>query len=139
VDSSKTLYPLMQAADLIYMDVDVAYAGLDQRRAHMPGPGGRGEDGGQEGRGRAHATAPGLKGGSHGPGNSKMSKSDPDGSILIHDSPEDIKRKMSKAFCPPEAEGNPVLAICRYVLFERLTPSVSSAREVRWEPRVQQL
>jgi tyrosyl-tRNA synthetase len=26
---------------------------------------------------------------------------------------------MGKAFCPPEAEGNPVLAICKYVIFQR--------------------
>jgi tyrosyl-tRNA synthetase len=51
---------------------------------------------------------------------SKMSKSDPDSGILIHDSPEDIKRKIGKAFCPPEAEGNPVLAIARIVLFEHI-------------------
>ena len=57
---------------------------------------------------------PGLKGGNRmDPVASKMSKSDPDSGILIHDSPEDIKRKIGKAFCPPEAEGNPVLEICK--------------------------
>jgi tyrosyl-tRNA synthetase len=35
MDASKTLYPLMQAADIFELDLDVAYAGLDQRRAHM--------------------------------------------------------------------------------------------------------
>jgi tyrosyl-tRNA synthetase len=35
VDASKMLYPLMQAADIFAMDLDVAYSGLDQRRAHM--------------------------------------------------------------------------------------------------------
>jgi tyrosyl-tRNA synthetase len=50
----------------------------------------------------------------------KMSKSDPDSGILIHDLPEDIKRKIGKAFCPPEAEGNPVLAIAKIVLFEHI-------------------
>jgi tyrosyl-tRNA synthetase len=34
-DMSKFLYPAMQVADIFYMDIDVAYGGLDQRHAHM--------------------------------------------------------------------------------------------------------
>jgi tyrosyl-tRNA synthetase len=35
----------------------------------------------------------------------KMSKSDPDGAILISDSDEEIKRKIMKAWCPvPDEE-----------------------------------
>ena len=26
---------------------------------------------------------------------------------------------MKKAFCPPEAEGNPVLSVCKYIIFGR--------------------
>ncbi|HUT27191.1 MAG TPA: tyrosine--tRNA ligase [Methanomassiliicoccales archaeon] len=121
VDSSKMMYPLMQAADLIFMDVDVAYAGLDQRRAHMLAREAAEKMGVKKAVAVHTPLLPGLKGGNRmDPVNSKMSKSDPDGSLLIHDSPEDIKRKLGKAFCPPEAEGNPVMAICRYVLFERM-------------------
>ena len=41
---------------------------------------------------------------------SKMSKSKPDSAIFIHDSSEEIARKMGKAWCPErQAEGNPVL------------------------------
>ncbi len=121
VDSSKTMYPLMQAADLIFMDVDVAYGGLDQRRAHMLAREAAEKMGVKKAVAVHTPLLPGLKGGNRmDPVSAKMSKSDPDGSILIHDSPEDIKRKMSKAFCPPEAEGNPVLAVCKYVLFERM-------------------
>ena len=121
VDSSKMMYPLMQAADLIFMDVDVAYAGLDQRRAHMLA-----REAAEKMRIKKAVAVhtpllPGLKGGNRmDPVNAKMSKSDPDGSLLIHDPPEDIKRKMGKSFCPPEAEGNPVMAICKHVLFERM-------------------
>jgi len=120
VDSSKTMYPLMQAADLIFMDVDVAYAGLDQRRAHMLAREAAEKMGVKKAVAVHTPLLPGLKGGNRmDPVSAKMSKSDPDGSLLIHDSPEDIKRKMGKAFCPPEAEGNPVLAICKYVIFQR--------------------
>jgi len=120
VDSSKTMYPLMQAADLMFMDVDVAYAGLDQRRAHMLAREAAEKMGVKKAVAVHTPLLPGLKGGNRmDPVSSKMSKSDPDGSLLIHDSPEDIKRKMGKAFCPPEAEGNPVLAICKFVIFQR--------------------
>ena len=120
VDSSKTMYPLMQAADLIFMDVDVAYAGLDQRRAHMLAREAAEKMGVKKAVAVHTPLLPGLKGGNRmDPVSAKMSKSDPEGSLLIHDSPDDIKRKMGKAFCPPEAEGNPVLAICKYVIFQR--------------------
>jgi tyrosyl-tRNA synthetase len=40
----------------------------------------------------------------------KMSKSKPDSCIFIHDSEEEIKRKMAKAYCPPRlVENNPII------------------------------
>ena len=39
--------------------------------------------------------------------------------ISVADSEEDIKKKMKKAFCPPEVENNPVLEILRYHVFPR--------------------
>jgi tyrosyl-tRNA synthetase len=51
----------------------------------------------------------------------KMSKSKPESMISIHDEPETVKRKMKKAFCPEkQIEGNPVLEICKYVIFPEL-------------------
>ncbi len=51
----------------------------------------------------------------------KMSKSDPDSGIFIHDSPEDIARKLKGAHCPAkEVEGNPVLDLTRLVVWPRL-------------------
>jgi tyrosyl-tRNA synthetase len=48
----------------------------------------------------------------------KMSKSDPDSCLYIHDTPEDIKRKLKKAYCPEGVvEENPVIEICRYLIF----------------------
>jgi len=48
----------------------------------------------------------------------KMSKSDLDSAIFIDDSPEDIKRKVRKAFCPPrESDFNPVMDWTRYLVF----------------------
>jgi tyrosyl-tRNA synthetase len=48
----------------------------------------------------------------------KMSKSKPDSAIFMTDSEEDVKRKISKAYCPVTEEENPILEYCRYVVFE---------------------
>jgi tyrosyl-tRNA synthetase len=52
------------------------------------------------------------------PVEAKMSKSKPDSAIFIHDSPQDIARKLKGAFCPArQVENNPVLELCRLVIF----------------------
>lgn len=121
MDSSKTLYPLMQAADIFQLEVDVAYAGMDQRKAHMLAREAADRLKWKKAIAIHTPLISGLKGGNRmDPLSAKMSKSDPDSGILIHDSPEDIKRKIGKAFCAAEAEGNPVLEIARFILFERI-------------------
>ncbi|WP_235584867.1 hypothetical protein [Candidatus Methanomethylophilus sp. 1R26] len=53
----------------------------------------------------------------------KMSKSDPTSSINIHDTPDDVRKKIKKAYCPPEKEKeneNPMLMMARYIVFPRL-------------------
>jgi tyrosyl-tRNA synthetase len=120
VDSSKMLYPLMQAADIFAMDLDVAYSGLDQRRAHMLARDAADKLAWKKPIAVHTPLLAGLKGGNRmDPVASKMSKSDPDSGILIHDTPDEIKRKIGKAFCPSEIEGNPVLDMARLVLFQR--------------------
>jgi tyrosyl-tRNA synthetase len=50
-----------------------------------------------------------------------MSKSKPDSCIFIHESPEEIKKKLQKAFCPPKiVQGNPVMEICQMIIFPRM-------------------
>lgn len=117
-DFSKFIYPSMQVADIFYMKMDLAYGGLDQRHAHMlcrdvakklnlkPPV-------------AVHTPLiPGLKAdGRMDPLEAKMSKSDPDSGIMIHDTPEDLKRKMKKAHCPQgELDGNPVISLLRDVI-----------------------
>ncbi|MDW5563303.1 MAG: tyrosine--tRNA ligase [Methanomassiliicoccus sp.] len=120
LDSSKFLYPLMQATDIFRMNIDLAYSGIDQRRAHMLA-----REAGEKLKWKVPVALhtpllPGLKGVNRmDPIANKMSKSDPDSGILIHDAPEDIDRKIKKAFCPPEVAGNPMLAICQMILFQK--------------------
>ena len=110
----------MQASDIFAMDLDVAYAGMDQRRAHMLARDAADKLKWKKPIALHTPLLPGLKGANRmDPTAGKMSKSDPDSGILIHDSPEDIKRKISKAFCPPEIEGNPVMAIASMIIFPR--------------------
>jgi tyrosyl-tRNA synthetase len=49
----------------------------------------------------------------------KMSKSDPDTSIFMLDGPDDVKRKIDKAYCPAkQISENPILEYCKYIIFE---------------------
>jgi len=139
VDFAKLIYPAMQVADIFKLGVNLAHAGMDQRKAHviardvalqvqrnpLVGPDGT----------RAKPIAlhhPLLLGLGRPPvwpippdGNlrdlrtaMKMSKSKPSSAIFIHDSPDEIATKVRKAFCPPGVvEFNPVLDWTRQLLF----------------------
>ena len=49
----------------------------------------------------------------------KMSKSKPETCIFIHDSEDDIMRKIKKAQCPPkQTTGNPVTEMVKYIVFD---------------------
>ncbi|MEM5812636.1 MAG: tyrosine--tRNA ligase, partial [Candidatus Aenigmatarchaeota archaeon] len=50
----------------------------------------------------------------------KMSKSVPDSSIFMTDSPADIKRKIEKAYCPAKTvHENPLAEYMKYIIFEK--------------------
>ena len=124
VDSSKMFYPILQATDMFVLNADIAYAGMDQRRAHMLARDAAEKLGWKKPIALHTPLLPGLKGGDRmDPAASKMSKSDPDSGVNIHDTDDDIRRKMNKAFCPPEKDAesiNPVLMLCRHVILPRL-------------------
>ena len=124
VDFSKLMYPILQATDIFSMEIDLAYAGIDQRRAHMLAREAADKLGWKKPLALHTPLLPGLKGGDRmDPAAAKMSKSDPGSSVNIHDDDDAIRAKMKKAFCPPEKEKegeNPVLMLCRYVIFPRL-------------------
>ncbi|MCI4335740.1 MAG: tyrosine--tRNA ligase [Thermoplasmata archaeon] len=123
LDTAKLFYPSMQAADIFELPVEIAYAGTDQRRAHVLA------------REVAHQydwpvpvavhtpLISSLKGGGRmDPAemavDRKMSKSDPTGSISIPSTPEEITARLAGAFCPAkEVEGNPVVELARFVVF----------------------
>ncbi|KAK0658817.1 Tyrosine--tRNA ligase [Lasiodiplodia hormozganensis] len=107
---SGLIYPLMQALDEQYLDVDVQFGGVDQRKIFALAKEALPKLGYKE---RAHLMnkmVPGLQG-------DKMSSSDPDSKIDLLDGPDAVKRKLKKAFAEPKkVEGNGLLSFVEYVL-----------------------
>jgi tyrosyl-tRNA synthetase len=131
IETAWIFYPCLQSADIFQMDLDVACAGMDQRKAHMLA-----RDVSEKlGWKKPISIHTHLLMGLSGSGDkmeakfdenkavdqeisAKMSKSIPTSAIFIHDSPEDIRMKFQGAYCPQKkVEGNPVLEIARYVVF----------------------
>jgi tyrosyl-tRNA synthetase len=123
VTVSQAVYPLMQALDIVYLDVDLAVGGMEQRKVHM----------------LARDTLPKIGEESptclHTPliadlqtGAGKMSASE-GVSISMEDSTADIEEKVNGAYCPPtrdpdptddgDERENPVLQIFEYHVFPR--------------------
>ena len=113
---SQIIYPLMQIEDIKALDLDFVVAGLDQRKIHALGIELFSKIGLKKKPVFVHTgIIPSLR----GPGE-KMSSSVPDSMISIRDSKASVKEKINKAYCPEgNAEENPVLGICRLILFPR--------------------
>jgi tyrosyl-tRNA synthetase len=115
-DMSKFFYPAMQATDIYALNVDLALGGMDQRHAHMLA---------RDAADKLKISKPvalhtPLLGSLSGPGrmdtDSKMSKSNPSGALLVHDNEKVLRKKLSKAYCPKERESNPVLDIWEHLI-----------------------
>jgi len=132
METAWVFYPCMQAADIIHMELDVACAGIDQRKAHMLARDAAEKLGWKKPVCLHTPLLLGLKGPVKSESkydenaaidlkiSSKMSKSVPGSSIFVHDSPEEIRKKVGDAFCPPKtAEANPVLELVKYAIFPR--------------------
>ncbi|RLF66554.1 MAG: tyrosine--tRNA ligase [Thermoplasmata archaeon] len=119
LDFSKLIYPAMQVADIFYMKIDIAYGGMDQRKAHMLARD-LAEKLGLEKPIALHTPLlPSLQAkGRMDTADMKMSKSNPEAAILIHDSPEEVRRKILSAYCPAKVvDENPVLKLYEYIIF----------------------
>lgn len=114
IDFAKLCYPIMQVADIFALKVNLPHGGLDQRKAHvialevsknlnLPQP---------QLVALHHHLLLGLQKPPKYPITReeikemaidiKMSKSKPETCIFIHDSSQDIERKIKKVFCPPK-------------------------------------
>lgn len=111
---SQFLYPLMQAADMKALEVDIAFGDLAQRKVHMLAREELPNIGYKAPVAIHHDMMVGLTGG-------KMSSSLPGSCIMIDESPESIKAKIAKAFCPSkQTKDNPIIQICEHIIFSRV-------------------
>jgi len=112
---SQIIYPLMQIEDVKKLGVNFVVAGTDQRKIYMLG-----RDVGKEIdlQDAVYLYTP-LISSLKGPG-AKMSSSDEGSFISIRDKKEIIKKKVNKAYCKVgDVENNPVLSICRLIIFPK--------------------
>lgn len=115
-DISKFFYPLMQVADIFYLDVDVALGGMDQRHAHMLARDVCKKLGMKKPVALHTHIISSLQAKERM--DAKMSKSKPSSAIFIHDGYDAIQKKIRKAYCPEGVtEGNPIMEIARHIIF----------------------
>ncbi len=131
LEAASTFYPCMQVADIFQMKLDVACAGMDQRKAHALARDVADKLGWHKPTCLHTHLLPGLAGMKRMDTTkfdenqqfnteitSKMSKSVAESGIVVHDEPEVIRKKLRSAYCPEkDIENNPVIAIARYVIF----------------------
>jgi len=118
---AELLYPAMQANDIHSLDLDIVHSGMDQKRIHMLV-----RDVFPKMKWKVpvavhHKILPGLsKSTEVKPGGevAKMSKSDPNAGIFIHNSDDEIRIKIKKGFCDEGiTENNPILEIAKHIVF----------------------
>ena len=117
-DLSKFYYPAMQAADIFELGIDVAIGGMDQRKAHMFM-----RDMASKWKWEkatclhtpilSSLKASGVRMDSF---DHKMSKSDPNGALLLHDTLELVQKKMKKAYLDPADDHSPVYELAEHVV-----------------------
>lgn len=125
---SDFLYTPMQVADIFHLEVKICQLGIDQRNANVVAR----ELGDKLGFWKPvcvhHHLLQGLEKPATWPipkgqerealASTKMSKSQPETCVFIYDSPQEIKSKIARTFCPKRTiEFNPVLEICNYIIF----------------------
>lgn len=152
-DAAMLIYPAMQSADIFAMGITIAHAGTDQRNVHVVA-----RDASkdlkvkkpvaihhhlllglssvtQEMQAILHAT----EGKKHKDTREllveslKMSKSKPDSAVFIHDSPDDIRRKVNNAYAPVgDITLNPLLDWVKHLIFYNGSTTFVVKRDPRW-------
>jgi len=123
--ASQILYPCMQCADIFELKSDITQLGMDQRKVNVLAR----ELGPSLGLWKPVVVSHHMLMGLGEPPKTKdidrvidlkMSKSKPNTAIFMNDPEEDIKRKISKAYCPVKVvEENPILEYCKFLVFEK--------------------
>jgi len=113
---SQIIYPLMQIADIKYLDLDFVTSGLEQRKIHALATETLSKINFKKKPIYIHT---GIITSLKGPGE-KMSSSTPGSMITIQDSKQEIENKIKKAHCPEAIiNENPILEITKLLLFPK--------------------
>ena len=117
-DLSRFYYPALQAADMFELNIDVAIGGMDQRKAHMF----MRDVADRWGWSKATCLHTPIisnlksKGARMESFDHKMSKSDPNGAILLHDDEKALAKKLRKAYLDPEDSESPVYELIEHIV-----------------------
>tara|TARA_B100000683_G_scaffold30070_2_gene26723 strand:- start:3872 stop:4996 length:1125 start_codon:yes stop_codon:yes gene_type:complete len=137
-DLSRFFYPALQAADIFEMNIDVAIGGMDQRKAHMYMRDVADRWGWYKATCLHTPIISGLKssGARMESFDHKMSKSDPNGAILLHDSEKKLAKKMRKAYLDPENPDSPIYELLEEIILPEFGEVIVTPKPEFGEPSV---
>lgn len=132
LSGAQIIYPCMQAADIFYLNVDIAQLGMDQRKVNMLARQIADELGLKKPAAVHHHMLISLQPPIDNINSidskvnqtiaMKMSKSKPDSAIFMTDSKEEIYDKIKKAYCQPnDILVNPILEYFKYIIFGKFS------------------
>tara|TARA_B100001250_G_scaffold92551_1_gene77041 strand:- start:7368 stop:8483 length:1116 start_codon:yes stop_codon:yes gene_type:complete len=135
-DLSAFYYPALQAADVFELEIDIALGGMDQRKAHMYMREVADRNNWVKATCIHTPMLSGLKGvsGRMDSFDHKMSKSDPNNAILIHDDEKKLLKKMRKAFLEVGNSSSAIFEIAKYIILPRLGEIVVTPKPEFGEP-----
>ncbi|OJI08452.1 Tyrosine--tRNA ligase [Candidatus Micrarchaeum sp.] len=127
LEAAQLFYPPMQVTDVIMMGIDICQLGMDQRKANVLAREVTKRMGLKVPVAVHHPYILGLQGApedlkSMDPDKGfeyKMSKSNPKSTILVHDSEDEIRKKINSAYCPERVvNGNPIFDFLEKIIID---------------------
>lgn len=154
-DAAMLIYPAMQSADVFVMHNTIVHAGTDQRNVHIVARDSSKSLGFPKPIALHHHLLQGLvkpnledideiMNNETGEDNAKeavklafkMSKSKPDSAVFIHDSEDEIRRKVNNAYAPEGVvEFNPILDWLKYLVFYNNSASQGLTLQIKRDER----
>lgn len=137
--AAQIFYPCMQCADIFYLKADITQLGMDQRKVNVLAR----EIGPKIGFYKPIIVSNHMLMGLGAPVKTtgsaidraielKMSKSKPETAIFMTDTEQEIKNKISKAYCPTkQTQENPILDYAKYMIFEKF-PTIKVDRPAKF-------
>jgi len=125
LSAAQIFYPCMQCADIFHLEADITQLGMDQRKVNVLAR----ELGPKLGFWKPVVVSHHMLMGLSSPSTDhndpieraiemKMSKSKPETAVFMNDSREEIKKKISKAYCPEkQVKENPIIEYSKYIIF----------------------